>query len=164
MKTVSFIYVLECISSNPMMSPCCYYVGKTEHPETRLYQHFHGEGSAWTKKHKPTRVLDIFKEVTIHDEDNITKTLMIEKGIANVRGGSYTAIEFDEITLSELKRAILTAKGECYICSLTGHVAKDCKEGDKQATVATVDVMKDRFSNKWSKEDEINFERSQMER
>lgn len=44
------IYILELENQK-------YYVGKTENPEVRIDSHFQGEGSVWTKKYKPIRVL-----------------------------------------------------------------------------------------------------------
>ena len=37
-----------------------YYVGRTNHPEDRILQHFENNGSEWTKKYKPIRVVSIF--------------------------------------------------------------------------------------------------------
>ena len=36
-----------------------YYVGKTNNPEYRLNNHFNENGSAWTKKYKPIKILKL---------------------------------------------------------------------------------------------------------
>jgi len=47
-----FIYILSLQNGK-------YYVGKTSNPSFRLDQHFNLEGSNWTKKYKPIKVIDI---------------------------------------------------------------------------------------------------------
>ncbi len=89
MQATEFIYVLECQSKN-LATPPKYYIGKTHQLEVRLPQHFQGRGTTWTIKYPPLRVHDVFKAHSPFDEDNVTKQYMEEKGIDNVRGGSYS--------------------------------------------------------------------------
>lgn len=65
-----------------------WYVGKSDDAVKRYQQHKGGDGSAWTKLHKPVRIYEIIVGDDF-DEDKITKKLMAEHGIDNVRGGSY---------------------------------------------------------------------------
>lgn len=64
-----FIYILELEQGK-------YYVGKTHHPQMRLDHHFQSQGSAWTKKYKPIRVLKIIPDCDDYDEDKYTRMYM----------------------------------------------------------------------------------------
>lgn len=66
------------------------YVGYSDDMEKRIKQHFSGNGSQWTKKHIPTKVLSRHTNATLKDEQLITKALMGTHGVNNVRGGGYT--------------------------------------------------------------------------
>jgi len=46
-----------------------YYIGKTNNPSFRLVQHFNSNGSAWTKLHKPIKILQIIPNCDDFDED-----------------------------------------------------------------------------------------------
>lgn len=67
-----------------------YYVGYSANVEKRIKAHFNGNGSEWTRKHKPKKVLTIHRNATEADERMITKSLMASHGVNNVRGGGYT--------------------------------------------------------------------------
>ena len=74
-----FIYVLK-LKENK------YYVGKTNNPSFRLDDHFNRNGSKWTQKYKPIRVLKLFKGDK-YDEDKYVQKYMDKYGIKNVRRG-----------------------------------------------------------------------------
>ena len=48
-----YIYILKLENEK-------YYIGKTDDPNTRIKLHFDGNGSAWTKKYKPIKIIDQF--------------------------------------------------------------------------------------------------------
>ena len=50
-----------------------YYIGKTNNPQFRLTQHFDSNGSAWTKKYKPIKIIKIIPNCDNFDEDKYTK-------------------------------------------------------------------------------------------
>ena len=103
------IYVLELINNR-------YYVGKTTNPTFRLEQHFTNNGSAWTKKYKPIRVLEIIPNCDDYDEDKYTIKYMKKYGVDNVRGGSFCQIELDEETINTINRMINGSSDKCYKC------------------------------------------------
>lgn len=81
------VYVLKLVDD-------CWYVGITHDLNKRLSQHFGGEGSKWTKLHKPIeveRVIFPAEEDTI--ENDITKEYMEKYGKDKVRGGSWCKVE-----------------------------------------------------------------------
>ena len=55
------IYILSLEGGN-------YYVGKSDNPAQRFIQHINGEGSAWTKKHRPLKLLNIHENASPFDE------------------------------------------------------------------------------------------------
>ena len=63
-----------------------YYIGKTTQPEIRLESHFNSNGSSWTKKYKPIKVIDLIHDCDDFDEDKYTLKYMQKYGINNVRG------------------------------------------------------------------------------
>ena len=114
-----FIYVLQLEQGK-------YYIGKTNNPTFRLENHFGSNGSAWTKKYKPTKVLELIPDCDDYDEDKYTKKYMAKYGIENVRGGSYVQIELSEFHTEALKMEIWAANDRCTQCGREGHFVKDC--------------------------------------
>ena len=114
-----FIYVLQ-LENNK------FYIGKTENPQFRLNNHFNFNGSVWTKKYKPLKVLKIIPNCNNFDEDRYTKEYMSKKGINNVRGGTYCKIKLDNDEIELLKKEINGANDCCYICGSNQHFANNC--------------------------------------
>jgi hypothetical protein len=68
-----------------------YYVGYAEgSAEKRIRQHFSGSGAAWTKRHKPVKVL-LIAEGDKRKERAMTLACMKRGGWENVRGSAWTA-------------------------------------------------------------------------
>ena len=64
-----YIYILQLINNK-------YYVGKTIDPNFRLDQHFNSDGSIWTRKYKPIKVVEIIPNCDNFDEDKYTLKTM----------------------------------------------------------------------------------------
>jgi len=118
------IYILE-LQENK------YYIGKTNNPQIRINSHFNSNGSAWTRKYKPIKVLELIPDCDDYDEDKYTRIYMDKFGIENVRGGSFVTIELDKNTVKYLKRMSNGTNDKCFICSKDGHFARDCKENSE---------------------------------
>jgi hypothetical protein len=69
-----FVYVLQLEHSK-------YYIGKTTNPINRINQHFNGNGSNWTKMHKPIQLIEVVPECNEYDEDRICHFLCIDRHI-----------------------------------------------------------------------------------
>ena len=118
-----FIYTLKLTQGK-------YYVGKTTNPAFRLDNHFNSNGSAWTMKYKPIEVIELIPNCDDYDEDKYTRKYMDKYGIENVRGGSFVSIELDKSTIQHLTQMSNGTNDKCFVCSKSGHFAKDCKEKD----------------------------------
>jgi len=103
------IYILELINKK-------FYIGKTNNPEFRLEQHFNSNGSAWTKKHKPIKVIEIIPNCDDFDEDKWTLKYMKQYGIDNVRGGSFCQIELSQENINTINRMINGSTDKCFKC------------------------------------------------
>ena len=84
-----------------------YYVGITSFPPRRLWQHRNGNGSRWTRIHRPvngfTKLQAIPPGVTPQlFEDMLVKELMLKYGLGAVRGGSYSNIHLDPVQVKAL--------------------------------------------------------------
>ena len=116
---MEYIYILKLKNSK-------YYVGKTQNIEKRYEQHVNGTGSAWTKKYKPLSIIKRIKSTSQFDEDKYVKEYMSKYGIENVRGGTYTSIELDDISLMQLQKELWHSKNLCTRCGRNSHFVKDC--------------------------------------
>jgi hypothetical protein len=109
-----------------------YYVGRSYNVPKRLNQHYDGEGSVWTKKHKPIRLNEVFLNKTKFDEDKYTLMYMSIYGIENVRGGSFCSIELGGADRYIIKRMICTATDKCVKCEQFGHFFTECPLNKKR--------------------------------
>lgn len=103
-----------------------YYVGKSNDIIGRCQDHFNGLGSTWTKKHSPLSIIETKENVSVFEEDKVTKEYMAKYGIENVRGGSYVMEELSEFQIENLKTEIWAAKDCCTQCGRKGHFVKGC--------------------------------------
>ena len=114
-----YIYVLQLEQGK-------YYVGKTTNPEFRLESHFKSNGSEFTKKYKPIKILELIQDCDDYDEDKYTRMYMDKYGIDNVRGGSYVSVKLDEATKNQLTKMSNSTLNKCFKCGEAGHFANRC--------------------------------------
>lgn len=113
------VYVLSCENGK-------YYVGSTGNIDKRVREHFDGVGSAWTRLHKPIRLLEVVNGADLFDEDKYVKKYMSKYGIENVRGGSYSQVKLRYYQKQVLEKELLTSNNLCFRCGKGGHYVKDC--------------------------------------
>ena len=105
-----------------------YYIGKTNNIKLRLLNHNKGNGSQWTKKYKPIKVIEIIEDCDNWDEDKYTLQYMNKYGIDNVRGGSFCQLLLSNENKITINKMILGNTDKCYKCGEVGHYIKDCKK------------------------------------
>ena len=103
-----------------------YYVGKSNDVKKRYQEHLDGKGAIWTKKYAPIALEKTISNVSVFEEDKITKEYMAKYGIDNVRGGSYVETELSQFHIDALNMEIWAAKGCCTRCGRGSHFVKDC--------------------------------------
>lgn len=139
------IYVLLCAGNR-------YYIGKTDRPiQDRVEEHFSHNGSEWTRKYKPIKVIEIIQNADDFDEDKYTKQYMKEHGIDRVRGGTYTQIQLPEFSIKSLEKELCNASDLCFRCNRPGHFANQCYATNKsrhQPISDTFDVWCCEYCNK----------------
>ena len=119
-----FIYVLQLEQGK-------YYIGKTNNPTFRLENHFNSNGSAWTKKYKPIKVLELIPDCDDYDEDKYTRKYMDKYGIDNVRGGSFCEINLNENNIATLNQMSNGTNNKCFTCGSEEHFANHCNKKEK---------------------------------
>jgi hypothetical protein len=118
-----YIYILQLEQGK-------YYIGKTSNPQFRIESHFNLNGSSWTIKYKPIKLIKLIPNCDDYDEDKYTRIYMDKYGIKNVRGGSYVKIELDTTTITHLQQMSNGTNNKCFLCSKEGHFAKDCEKNE----------------------------------
>jgi predicted GIY-YIG superfamily endonuclease len=103
-----------------------YYVGKTQDPAKRFFEHLSGSGSTWTQLHEPIEIINILPNEDNFEENNQVKKLMLIHGIDNVRGGSYSQIELSVEQKNTLQTELRSAQDLCINCGSNRHFIKDC--------------------------------------
>ncbi|GLD97323.1 hypothetical protein PINS_up006007 [Pythium insidiosum] len=105
-----------------------FYVGKTSRPnvEDRLDEHKRGNGSAWTKRYPPVAVADVIHNADPFDEEKVTKQWMLQHGVANVRGGSYSRVELPPEEIASIEHQLRGITDQCFKCGQSGHFANKC--------------------------------------
>lgn len=102
-----------------------YYVGCTVDVQRRFQEHKNGQGSSWTHKYPPIKILEQ-KPGTYTDENILTKQYMARYGIKNVRGGIHCRTYLHPSEKKLLEKEMRSVKNACYKCGLVGHYANVC--------------------------------------
>jgi len=107
-----------------------YYIGRTdrETPEERISEHFNSRGSVYTQKYEPVSIVEIINNADEFDEDKYVKKYMLDYGIDNVRGGSYSSLRLTDAQKKFIKMELYSAEKICYKCGEEGHFSYNCRD------------------------------------
>lgn len=130
LELIMIYYVLKCEKG-------MYYVGKTDRELiTRFKEHSFDSTCSFTSKYKPISILyseqvdndDTEENKTKHMfyEDNLVKKYMLEYGINNVRGGSYSTLNLSNTKIKFLKKELFSSIDGCFKCGRNSHFANKC--------------------------------------
>ena len=103
------------------------YVGESENIDQRFKVHESGAGSEWTRKYPPIKIESRHTKDNPFAEDILVKKLMLEHGVHNVRGGSYSQLVLPDAQHEALHKEFATATNACFTCGERGHYARYCK-------------------------------------
>lgn len=112
------IYVIKLESSK-------WYVGKSSNVRQRFQDHIDGSGSVWTRMFRPIEIVEIQKGNSF-DEDKIVKMYMLNYGVENVRGGSWSYPNLNPNEIKMLERELRGATDRCFRCGYKDHFASEC--------------------------------------
>lgn len=120
-----FVYVLKCKKDK-------YYIGRTTSIARRLFEHWDGEGSQWTRLYPPISVERIIETHSTYEEGNYVKEYMHLYGIDNVRGGAYVTETLTNTQIALLTKEIREAKNLCMTCGSSKHFCSACPNKNKR--------------------------------
>jgi len=83
-----------------------YYIGTTNNKYFTLQSYLNNNNAAWTRKYKPLKLIRFIEDCYIYEENIVTLNIMKLYGVANVRGGSYSAVNLDKSTLDTIAQKI----------------------------------------------------------
>lgn len=96
-----------------------------------VIQYFSKNLSDWTSKYKPIKILEMIETIDLLDDDKYTKIYMLEYGIENVRGGSYSRIELFDFQIKSLNLEFCKILDVCFCCGEKGHCLHECSQYKK---------------------------------
>ena len=155
-KPLCYIYVL-------FLEQDKYYVGKSLKPMSRTGSHMastlfddkicSGGGSGWTRMYSPIKILEVTPSYDEFDEDKYTLRYMKDKGIDNVRGGSFCELNLPQAIVTTLEKMLAGASDKCYYCGASGHFINACPQKNlkrvaqkqKKTVVKSKDIPKSKI-------------------
>lgn len=114
-----YLYVLE-------LSDGKYYVGRTTDVQTRYEVHCSGNGSAWTQKYPPHRIVETLETDDAYDEDKMTLKYMNTHGLDNVRGGSFSRVNLTHHEKNTITQMLRGNGDKCFRCGSAEHFVSSC--------------------------------------
>lgn len=123
-----YVYLLELQNGK-------YYVGRTNDVTRRVQQHRGDSDAEWVHLHHFVRLVSSRPISSRLEEDLEVKKAMLQYGIDNVRGGTYSTIFLSEQTMATLKQELVHAEDKCFGCGGKDHYLSTCPLSKKATQV-----------------------------
>jgi hypothetical protein len=107
-----------------------FFVGTTDNLNYSVDDY--SEQNEWTTKYIPQKVIQLIPNCEIDELDNYVIRFMQEKGINNVRGGSFVNIILSDQNITKIVKLLIMNTDKCYICGDPKHITRDCKKKDPE--------------------------------
>ena len=91
------------------------FVGLSDDPTKAFVAHKEGGISAWTDRYIPERIETVERKVKAQELDRYVIRCMIQYGVENVRGGSWSAVRLTDVEQREIRRRIAEERRDCCI-------------------------------------------------
>jgi len=130
-----------------------FYVGKSNDAKKRIHRHFNGEGSIWTKKYPPIKVVEVIDYCDNFDEDKYTLMYMSIYGMENVRGGAFCSIELGGADKYILTRMICGSTNKCVKCKKFGHYFTNCPLNTNKRRIISISTETEEETEEESEEE-----------
>ena len=123
-----------------------YYIGITKNIVKRFQEHLSGRGADYTKKYKPISIIELQDKTEDFQENTVVKIYMLKYGINNVRGGSYSQLQFDDALFDILTKELNHENNTCLYCGKSGHQFKHCKNKQLDNILETYELYKSGYT------------------
>lgn len=117
-----YVYLLELQNKK-------YYVGRTNNVERRLNEHRTRSDVEWVRAHGFVRLVCAHPITSRLEEDLEVKKAMLEFGVDNVRGGTYSASVLPLQVKALLQNELVHAEDKCFACGSQDHYVAQCGSG-----------------------------------
>lgn len=92
-----------------------FYVGASADPVKTFEECREGLGPAWTQIHRPVRIREVVGVAHVSHLDQQVRHWMLQYGVENVRGGSWTGVRLTDRDRQVLCGALTQQRG-CVVC------------------------------------------------
>lgn len=91
------------------------YVGISDDPMKALVMHKEGGVCAWTDRYRPESIMQIQRAISSDKLDHYVIRYMIQYGVENVRGGSWSTVRLTDADHRVIRNRISEERHDCCV-------------------------------------------------